>query len=79
MPVLTFYHRPGCHLCTDMLALLQERQERLGFELEMVDVDSDPQLAARFGELVPLLSLGEREICHYFLDEAALKACLASV
>jgi len=49
-----------------------------GVEFEEVDVDTDPALDARYGELVPLLadSAGV-EICHYHLDEAALRARLA--
>lgn len=50
----------------------------LGVEFDEVDVDADAALAGRYGELVPLLadSAGV-EICHYHLDEAALRARLA--
>lgn len=50
----------------------------LGVEFDEVDVDADPALEARYGELVPLLadSAGV-EICHHHLDEAALHARLA--
>lgn len=77
-PVLTLYSRFHCHLCQDMQALLHERQSGLDFQIEVVDIDTDPALVKCYGERVPVLMLGEREICHYYLDEAALKACLAS-
>lgn len=50
----------------------------LGVEFDEVDVDADAALAGRYDELVPLLadSAGV-EICHYHLDEAALRARLA--
>ena len=62
-----------------MQALLQERQAVLGFELEIIDIDADPDLIKRYGDQVPVLLRGKQEICHYFLDEVALKACLAPV
>ncbi len=77
-PVLTLYSRFHCHLCQDMLTLLHERQAEMVFQLEIVDIDTEPGLVERYGEKVPVLMLGEQAICHYFLDEAALKACLAA-
>ncbi len=77
-PVLTLYSRFHCHLCQDMLAQLHERQTEFGFQLEVVDIDADPELVKRYGEKVPVLLRGELEICHYYLDEAALKACLVT-
>ncbi|HHH43334.1 MAG TPA: glutaredoxin family protein [Gammaproteobacteria bacterium] len=47
-----------------------------GFEVQLVDVDRDPELAKRYDEWVPVLCLGEEEICHYRLDEQALRAAL---
>jgi hypothetical protein len=43
--------------------------------VDVVDVDADPALVARFDELVPVLygDLAGPELCHYFLDEAALR------
>lgn len=77
-PVLTLYSRLYCHLCENMLQALRGLQPVLGFELEVVDIDADPALVRRYGELVPVLNRGEVEICHYFLDENALRACLVA-
>ncbi len=50
----------------------------LGVAFEEFDVDADPALEARYGELVPVLTdAAGVEICHYRLDEAALRARLA--
>jgi len=73
---LTLYSREGCHLCEEMRAELEPWRERLGFRLEVVDVDADPSLAARLGHKVPVLAEGESEICHHFLDEDALRSAL---
>ncbi|MGE0557826.1 MAG: glutaredoxin family protein [Burkholderiales bacterium] len=71
-PVLTLYSRHYCHLCDEMLAGLQSMQSVLGFELTVVDVDSQPALEAVYGERVPVLAHGQRELCHYRLDRPAV-------
>lgn len=75
-PVLTVYERAGCHLCEDMLAILSEWQAELGFEVERIDVDSAPELAARYGAMVPVLVHDSSEVCRFFLDLDALRRAL---
>lgn len=70
--VLTVYSRNYCHLCHDMIAALQQLQGRFQFEINVVDVDQDAKQEAQYGELVPVLVADGRELCHYFLDEAAV-------
>ena len=52
---LTLLSRPGCHLCEEMRrevdALLADRPH----EWKVVDVDSDPDLARRYGDSIPIL------------------------
>ena len=75
---LTLYGRSYCHLCEDMLRALEGMQGELHFTVEVIDVDSDPALEARYGEYVPVLVDSDGlEICHYFLDLTALTDRLA--
>ncbi len=77
----TLYSRSYCHLCDDMLDALNALQtDTLRFRVEVIDVDADPALVARFDELVPVLfgDLSQSELCHYFLDLAAVRAYLGS-
>ena len=62
-----------------MLAELDAMRATLAFDIEVVDVDSDPDLEARFGELVPVLFHQARELARYRLAAPALEAYLASV
>jgi len=62
-----------------MIAGLRELQAGAGFELEVVDVDSDPALESRYGELVPVLMGSEGEICHYHLDTAKVNDYLNKI
>jgi thiol-disulfide isomerase/thioredoxin len=78
----TLYSRSYCHLCEDMLVALQAlATDGQRFEIEVVDVDADPALVERFDELVPVLFGDPRqgELCHYFLDVAAVRTYLASL
>lgn len=78
MATLTLLGRSWCHLCDDMLAALKPLADAAGLTVDVVDVDSDPVLEARWGELVPvLLAVEGHELCHYHLDEVAVRAYLA--
>ncbi len=52
---LMLLSRPGCHLCDEMRrevdALLSDRPH----EWNVVDVDSDADLALRYGDSIPVL------------------------
>jgi glutaredoxin len=77
VPTLTVLSRPYCHLCEELIAALKQYQGRYDFEIEVVDVDRDPRLEEKWGDKVPVLLDGERELCHYFLDHDAVDARLA--
>lgn len=78
-PKLILISRVYCHLCHDMEAALQPLLEEFAAELEVLDVDADPELEAKYDELVPVLLHGEAELCHYFLDVAKTREYLAGI
>jgi thioredoxin reductase (NADPH) len=55
-----------------MLAALQALRGEMGLdsvEIEVIDVDADPALEAKYDELVPVLvDAADNELCHYHLD-----------
>ena len=64
-----------CHLCHDLLTALAPLQDELEFSVRVVDLDTDaPELEEVWGEKVPVLLDGDVELCHYFLDEPAVRA-----
>lgn len=78
----TLYSRSYCHLCDDMLQALHAYDVGQPYTVDVMDVDADPDLVARYDELVPVL-LGQKseadapvQLCHYFLDTVALAAFL---
>ncbi len=77
IPLLRLYGRTYCHLCDDMTVAIKALQVEFEFDLEVFDVDADPSLEAAYDELVPVLVAEGRELCHYHLDEPAVRAYLA--
>ena len=81
--MLTLLSRAYCHLCDEMRDALAPIALRHAVAVTEVDVDADPALEARFGDLVPVLLLGAPEdgveLCHYRLDAPAVEAALASM
>jgi thiol-disulfide isomerase/thioredoxin len=77
----TLYSRSYCHLCEDMLCALQRFRNTYAFTVDVIDVDADADLVAKYDELVPVL-LGRKDnrdpvqLCHYFLDETRVKEFL---
>ncbi|MEX1081948.1 MAG: glutaredoxin family protein [Halofilum sp. (in: g-proteobacteria)] len=74
---LVLYTRAGCHLCHDMLAAARPIAQEHGLEIVLVDIDDDLKLAARYNLNIPVLELDGHEVCHHFLDQAALERALA--
>jgi len=77
---LTLLSRAYCHLCDDMREALAPLAARAGARVVELDVDAHRALEAKFGDLVPVLLLGNVddgvELCHYTLDVARVGAAL---
>lgn len=73
---LTLYTRRGCPLCDEMRAALTTYVLEEAIQLNIVDVDTEPDLKARFGWDVPLLFDEKREICRHEFNALAFNAWL---
>ena len=52
-PRVVLYSRQGCHLCNEAFAVLCGQ----GIEPQLVDIDADADLLARFGQCVPVVEI----------------------
>ena len=76
---LTLLHREDCGLCEEMIDELQALGRKLPLPpLELVDVDSDPELARRHGLNIPVLLLDGTVVCRHRLDPDELARLLRS-
>jgi len=73
---LILYTRAGCHLCDEAKDALAPVLQEFGVSLKEVDVDTDPVLAARYGEQVPVLMLDGRKLAKYHIDAAQVRRAL---
>jgi thiol-disulfide isomerase/thioredoxin len=75
---LTLFGRTWCHLCDDMRAALEPLLAEFGAQVEVIDIDADPSLEARYNERVPVLLCDGVELCHYHLDVERVRAALTA-
>ncbi|HBL27488.1 MAG TPA: hypothetical protein DD490_11690 [Acidobacteria bacterium] len=68
--------RAGCHLCDEMAAVLDEILPAHGLSWAPVDVDADPDLRARFTDVVPVLLRDGRPVAKVRLDVLTLERIL---
>jgi len=54
-----------------------ELREELGFELEEIAIDGDPDLEARYRELIPVVEIDGKQAFTYFVQPDALRRKLA--
>jgi glutaredoxin len=73
---LTLYSKPGCHLCEEARALLDELQPRYGFAIEEIDIASDSALYARYRYDIPVLLRDGTEIARGRITDRELLTLL---
>ena len=76
---VTIYTRVGCHLCEEAERVVRSEQATAGFDLELVDIDRDPELARRYGVRVPVVALDGEELFEYEVPLDLLRARLGRV
>jgi len=85
-PRVVLYGRQGCHLCADAREVVRDVAARTGAGVREVDVDAPGSgeepggrpgaLAARYGELVPVVLVDGVQHAVYHVDPARLEAVL---
>lgn len=71
------YSKPDCCLCDEAKDVLRRVQADQPFVLREVDIESDPELMARYGEEIPVVFVAGRKAFKYRVDEAELRHKLA--
>ena len=79
LPVVRLLSRNDCHLCDVAKGRIRAAGRRVPFRLEIVDVDSDPELAARYTERVPVVQVNGEELFSFRVNERVLVRKLKSL
>ena len=73
---VTVYTRAGCGLCATAEADVARICADVGAGWTTVDVDSDPELRAEYGDRVPVIEVDGREHGFWRVEEERLRAAL---
>jgi glutaredoxin len=69
MRKVTLYTRVGCHLCDDAKSVLDRVRRRTPFELDIQDIDGNPELLRLYNEEVPVIAIDGVKAFKYRLTE----------
>ncbi|TCP53102.1 glutaredoxin [Tamaricihabitans halophyticus] len=75
---VTVLGRQGCPACRQAEADVQRICAELGVEWHEVDVDTDPELRAEYGDRVPVILVDDVEHGYWKVEEQRLRAALTS-
>jgi glutaredoxin len=75
---VTVYTRSGCSACVTAEADVQRICGELGVGWAAVDVDSDAELRAEYGDRVPVILVDDREHGFWKVEEPRLRRALVS-
>jgi glutaredoxin len=75
-PRVTVYTRTDCGLCVKAEAEVARICADLGVGWTAVDIDTDPELRAEYGDRVPVIEVDGREHGFWRVEEERLRAAL---
>lgn len=78
MARVTVYTRAGCPACAEAEQDVERICRELGETWTAVDVDSDPDLRAEYGDHVPVIMIDGREHGFWVVEEERFRAALAA-
>jgi hypothetical protein len=73
----TLLAKPGCHLCEEVRAFLDELQPQHHFLLEEIDITADTDLFARYRHDIPVLLRDGKEVARGRISDRELRALLS--
>ena len=73
---VVLYSKPGCHLCDDVHAVLEEVRHDLPFDLEVRDISKSRKLIEAYGLDIPVVTIDGVEAFRHRLTAAELRAAL---
>ena len=60
---VTILSRHNCHLCDVVMRIAQQVQTEAPFTLTRINIDEDADLAARYGDRIPVVLIDQVETC----------------
>jgi len=76
MTKVTIYSRQGCHLCDDALNTLESMRDELNFEIDVINIDIDPELIKLYSDQVPVIHIDGEHHDFYKVDPVRFRSSL---
>ena len=73
---IVLYSKPGCHLCDDVHAVLEEVRREQPFDLEVRDISKSRKLIEAYGLDIPVVTIDGGEAFRHRLTGDGLRAAL---
>jgi glutaredoxin len=74
----TVYSRSACGCCDKAMKVLEEAQRRFGFTIDVVDIDHDPDLVAKYNTEVPVVTVNGKVRFRGVVNPALLERLLVA-
>ncbi len=75
-PTVVLYSKPGCHLCDDVHAVLEQVRREQPFELEVRDISKSRKLIEAYGLDIPVVTIDGVVAFRHRLTADELRAAL---
>jgi len=76
MTKVTIYSRQGCHLCDDALNTLESMRDELNFEIDVINIDINPELIKLYSDQVPVIQIDGEHHDFYKVDPVRFRSSL---
>ena len=67
-PHVIVYSRPGCHLCDEAKAVIQNAGINDRFTLEEINIESDPELLRKYKYDIPVVTIDGVECFKHYVN-----------
>jgi glutaredoxin len=70
---VTFYSKENCPLCDKGLALLQEIQKEISFDVDIIDIYKDDQLLELYQLMIPVVKIDDELVSYGKLEKDRIR------
>jgi glutaredoxin len=67
------YSRPGCHLCDEAKAAIENSNSADRYTLEEVNIESDDELLKKYKYDIPVVTIDGEEVFRHRVDASEFK------
>jgi glutaredoxin len=70
---IDIYSRPGCHLCDDAKAVIEQFRSEYPMNLKTINVEDKPEYENRYGNDIPVVMINGHEAFRHRVERTELE------